>query len=117
MNTEDITEIAHALHVRSCQLFGDLTHSPYRDNESEAMARFRAGIEFHLENPKASAQDAHASWMAARKAEGWTFGEKKDLRERRHPMLVPWADVPQHRRLQYELIATVVRTLRARTSQ
>jgi hypothetical protein len=112
MNVEDIAEIAYALHVRSCQLFGDLTHSTYRDNEADAKARFRAGIDFHLANPKASAKAAHESWMAARTAEGWAPGAKKDIRARSHPQLVPWAEVPQHRRMQYDMIATVVRTLR-----
>ena len=37
----------------------------------------------------------HDGWMAHRAANGWTFGEKRDAAARRHPSMIPYADLPE----------------------
>ena len=41
------------------------------------------------------AENAHDNWAAQRLAEGWTWGERRDDAEKKHPCLVPYADLPE----------------------
>lgn len=41
------------------------------------------------------AEHAHDVWAARRMAEGWTYGPKRDDAAKRHPDLVPYADLPE----------------------
>ncbi len=40
----------------------------------------------------------HERWRRARRAAGWAHGAARDDAERRHPDLVPWAELPEERR-------------------
>lgn len=41
------------------------------------------------------AEHAHDIWAARRMAEGWTYGPKRDDAAKKHPDLVPYADLPK----------------------
>ena len=41
------------------------------------------------------AENAHDVWAALRVAQGWTYGPKRDDAAKRHPDLVPYADLPE----------------------
>ena len=40
------------------------------------------------------AENAHDVWAARRIAEGWTYGPERDDAKKKHPDLVPYADLP-----------------------
>lgn len=40
----------------------------------------------------------HVRWCAERVRGGWAYGPTRDDERRLHPDLVPWADLPEHRR-------------------
>ncbi len=42
-----------------------------------------------------SPEELHGSWMQAYFAMGWVYGEKYDREDRRHPDLVPYAQLGQ----------------------
>ena len=41
------------------------------------------------------AENVHENWAASRVAEGWTYGEKRDDRNKTTPCLVPYSDLPE----------------------
>jgi ryanodine receptor 2 len=41
------------------------------------------------------AENTHDVWAAQRIAQGWTHGDKRDDVVRKHPCLVPYADLPK----------------------
>ncbi len=41
------------------------------------------------------AENAHDVWAAQRLKDGWTFGPARDDAKKRHPCLVPYADLPE----------------------
>lgn len=41
------------------------------------------------------AKNVHEVWAAARKAEGWTYGETRDDVRKTHPCLVPYEELPE----------------------
>jgi hypothetical protein len=57
------------------------------------------------------AENAHDVWARQRLAEGWTFGPARDDVTRKHPDLVPYAELPDSEK-QYDR-ATAMETLRA----
>jgi hypothetical protein len=44
------------------------------------------------------AEHAHDSWARTRLDEGWTFGPARDDRAKKHPCLVPYAELPESER-------------------
>ena len=40
------------------------------------------------------AANTHDVWAVGRINEGWTYGEKRDHHEKKHPCLVPYDDLP-----------------------
>ena len=50
----------------------------------------------------------HAVWMEDKLADGWTYGEVKDMEKKTHPCLVPFSELPEVQKLKdYVFIATV----------
>lgn len=41
------------------------------------------------------AENVHDVWALARMEQGWTFGEKRDDENKKHPCLVPYEDLPE----------------------
>ncbi len=41
------------------------------------------------------AENAHDIWARQRIAEGWTHGPERNDKQKKHPCLVPYADLPE----------------------
>lgn len=41
------------------------------------------------------ARAVHNAWMDARRADGWTYGPKRNDELKQHPCLVPYDDLPE----------------------
>lgn len=41
------------------------------------------------------AENVHDVWAAGRIAEGWVYGEKKDVEKKTTPLLIPYAELPE----------------------
>jgi len=41
------------------------------------------------------AENTHDVWAATRIAQGWTYGPSRDDANKKHPCLVPYADLPE----------------------
>lgn len=41
------------------------------------------------------AENAHDVWARRRMDEGWSFGPERDDRKKKHPCLVPYAELPE----------------------
>ena len=52
----------------------------------------RAHLEHHLER---LAEAEHDGWMAQRLKNGWSYGETRDEKKKNHPLLVPYARLPE----------------------
>lgn len=56
------------------------------------------------------ARNVHDVWAQGRIAEGWTYGEQRDDRLKKHPCLVPYEELPDAER-EYDR-RTAVQTLK-----
>jgi hypothetical protein len=64
-----------------------------------------------LELQERLAENTHDVWASRRLAEGWTYGPARDDVAKKHPDLVPYADLPDTEK-QYDR-ATAMETLKA----
>ena len=71
-----------------------------------------ASVSWRIANPNATASAQHDQWVAQKKADGWKFGNKKDAKEKTHPMMIPYRSLPVFERRKDALVNAVVDALR-----
>ena len=52
------------------------------------------------------AENAHDLWATQRLAQGWSHGPQRDDAQKRHPCLVPYADLPDSEK-EYDRLAAL----------
>jgi hypothetical protein len=57
------------------------------------------------------AESNHDTWALQRVSEGWTYGPQRDDKEKKHPDLVPYSELPEAEK-EYDR-KTVMETLKA----
>lgn len=98
----------HSANAAYCKSIGDDSQPSWADAPEWQQASAIAGVQFHLDNPEASDAAAHESWMAAKLADGWVFGETKDVEKKTHPCLVPFSDLPAAQQFKDVLFRAIV---------
>jgi RyR domain len=108
MNRYDEVTVAQVCHAALRELrlrAGELAAPPWegmdedgRDYVISAVLEARRGI---------TPAGHHDNWVAARLADGWTLGPK-DLAARTHPDLVPFAELPEERRVAARMFLLIV---------
>ena len=85
---------AHEVNRAYCAALGDDSQKPWDESPAWQKTSAIAGVMFVIDNPDATPEDNHNSWMAGKLLDGWVYGEKKDPAAKTHPCMVPYADLP-----------------------
>lgn len=56
-------------------------------------------------------EQSHEGWCDFKWAHGWTLGKVKDEQAKTHPLLVPYAELPESQRIKDDLFVAIVRAL------
>jgi hypothetical protein len=107
MTPEQIALVCHEANRAYCEAHHDFTSLTW----SEAGASAIAGVEFALANPEATPAAQHEKWMADKAAEGWIYGERKNVYLKTHPCMVPYEELPEIQRKKDALFQAIVRAL------
>lgn len=51
------------------------------------------------------AENAHDIWALQRMKDGWTYGNRRDDNEKKHPCLLPYNDLPENEKEYDRLLA------------
>ena len=107
-----IAKVCHEVNRGYCEAIGDT--SQVRWDEAPEWQRRSAikGVHFALDNPDATAEDQHISWMDEKIADGWKYGPVKDPLKKEHPAFLPYANLPQEQRIKDHLFKAVVEAMR-----
>lgn len=110
---ERIARIAHETNRAYCQAIGDDTQAAWPDAPQWQRESAINGVQFHLKELRAgrlpSPEESHNGWLAQKRAEGWTYGPKKDPSLKQHPCFMPYDGLPLDQRLKDYLFGAVCR--------
>lgn len=59
----------------------------------------------------ATPEELHEEWVALKGAQGWTIGQYKDVRRRKHPCMVPYDELPPEQQLKDQMFHAMVHVL------
>src|SRR6185295_19674403 len=68
-------------------------------------------VHWRLNNPKAPASAQDDQWLATKKADGWTYGRVKSGVKKTHPMILPYADLPEAERRKDAMVGALIDSL------
>lgn len=93
MKTLAIAMLCHSINAAYCQSLGDESQLAWEDTPDSHQQSLIAGVEMHLANPQATPEQSHESWYKQKEAEGWIYGEVKDLEKKEHPCFLPYDEL------------------------
>lgn len=115
---EAAAKAAHEANLTYCQSIGDTSQVPWDAAPEWQKDSAMKGVLFLLEHPDAGDSAQHDSWMAAKLADGWVYGEVKDAEKKTHPCLVPFDQLPPEQQAKDKLFReTVLSVLNAPVPQ
>lgn len=112
MKTIAIAIMCHAINAAYCQSLGDESQVPWDDTPEAHKQSLIAGVEMHLANPDATPEQSHESWYKQKEAEGWIYGEVKDLDKKEHPCFLPYEDLPAEQKAKDYLFRATVHSMK-----
>ncbi len=107
-------KIARVMHeaVRAWQKANDQPASPAWNRAPKWMKdSSHDAVVWRLNNPNAPNSAQHDQWMEQKKAGGWKFGKRKSGSKKTHPMMVPYADLPEVERRKDAMVGALIDSL------
>ena len=108
---EAAARTAHEVNRVWCEYNGDFSQKPWDEAPVELRNSARNGVQFHIKNPDAGDSGSHDNWTKFKVAEGYVWGEVKDLEAKTHPCLVPFSELPREQQLKDAFFRTVVHAI------
>ena len=107
-----IAKACHQANKAWCESDGDSSQNNWEDAESWQRDSAISGVKFRLENPDAPASAMHDNWSKEKVADGWVYGEVKDVEKKTHPCLVPFEELPLFQQKKDKLFSAIVDALK-----
>lgn len=111
MTNDQIARVAHEVNRAYCRSIGDMSQPSWEDAPDWQRSSAINGVVFTLANPEAPPSASHESWLAEKRAAGWSYGPVKDPEKKEHPCFVPYEALPPEQRTKDYLFQGVVRAL------
>lgn len=108
MTVEQIAELAHEANRIYCQLIGDCSQPHWLYAPKWQRHSALKGVNFHVENKEALPCDSHNEWLRVKIADGWRYGEAKDVERKEHPCCVPYEDLLLEQKIKDSLFMSIV---------
>ena len=105
----DIAREAHEINRAYCQYLGDNTQIPWEKAPEWQKQSCINGVCNVIKNPNTTPEQSHLSWLKEKEEAGWTYGEIKDVENKKHPCMVPYDQLPQEQRMKDLLFIVTVR--------
>lgn len=112
MTPEKIAKVAHELNKSYCEAIGDNSQPSWNDAPEWQKNSAINGVKFHLENPDATPEQSHESWLKQKEAEGWKYGEVKNPETKEHPCFRPYNELPVEQRVKDYLFRQTIHSLK-----
>lgn len=112
LKVRQVAEICHETNRAYCKALGDDSQPAWQDAPEWQRTSAINGVIFHRNNPDASAEASHNSWLEEKRAAGWTYGTVKDPEKKEHPCFIPFTGLPLEQQAKDKLFKAIVDSLR-----
>jgi hypothetical protein len=113
LTAADIARVVHQVNRGYAQSIGE-TVPAWEEAEQDQRDSIFRGVLLKLRSPDLTAEQQHEAWYTDKIADGWTYGEAKDVANKVHHCLVPYAELPVAQRAKDFLFASVVDSLKSK---
>ncbi len=103
-----IAAVCHEVNRAYCASLGDNSQAHWDDAPDWQKQSAINGVEFHIENPEAGPSGSHENWLKVKQADGWVYGETKDVDAKTHPCMVPYTELPKEQQAKDALFVAAV---------
>lgn len=108
---DDIAEVAYAA-VTALQIQHDgVPRASWAELSKVEKEIAKVAVKTVLRNPYVAPDVLHERWVTRKRDEGWTYGEQKDIKSRKHPELLPYKLLPRNKQRSDLLFYVVIHTL------
>lgn len=111
MKIENIAKICHEANKAYCESFGDFSQPKWEESPEWQKQSYINGVMTLLSYPSKTPKELHDNWMEYKKKEGWKYGKEKNFKEKTHPCLVEYEDLPQDQKVKDYLFRAIVLAL------
>ena len=102
-----IAGVAHAILSSLKRLAGDDVVA-WADTHESYQQGLVASVSAYVEDPDLTPEKEHQAWLDTKVADGWSHGEAIDPSPKKHPLILPFEELPiDHRSMAVVLHATV----------
>jgi len=105
-----IAVVAHAANRAYSEMHGQQIAS-WDALSKERQQGIIAGVQYAAAHPQASAEALHAHWLEHMEKIGFAYGEIKSEKDKKHPSMRPWAELPKTEQRKDALFAAIVHAL------
>lgn len=113
-----LNQIGMAVHEANrvwCEINGDNTKLPWGVSQGHLRASTRRGVAALVvklnDGEMPDPEESHENWCVDKLANGWKFDDTYSPENKKHPNLVPWADLSEFERAKDTIFMDVVVTL------
>ena len=107
---ERIAEHAHEANRCYCITVGDFSQAAWQDTPENIKASARAGVLAVVAEPGLTPADLHQKWFDFKVADGWVYGDIKDLEAKTHPCMVSYDELPEFQRSKDLIFSNLVKS-------
>lgn len=112
LTVKNVAAVCHNINKAYCEAIGDTSQPTWDKAPGWQRESAISGVQMHLDNPEATAEDSHKSWLKEKLAAGWVWGPNKDPEKKEHPCIVPYKDLPKEQQVKDHLFKAVIESLR-----
>lgn len=113
MTSESIAKVCHEVNRAYCEALGDHSQVPWDEAPEWQKVSAIKGVIYHLDHPDSTPADSHIQWLNEKEADGWKYGEIKDVEAKTHPCYVLFEQLPTEQQAKDFIFHAIVNALRA----
>ena len=102
-----IAKACHEVNRVFCRYLGDDSQVAFEDAPEWQRESAMAGVQGVLDGKIVTPEAQHEAWCAQKVADGWVCGETKDAKQKTHPCLVPYHELPAEQQMKDHLFRAV----------
>jgi hypothetical protein len=114
ITVEAIAQVAHEANRAFCATLGDMSQPAWEDAPEWQRKSAITGVQKIVNYEVTKPYESHESWKAEKLADGWVYGEVKDLVAKTHPCIVDYEQLPVEQQMKDYLFFNITNTLLGR---